>query len=86
MMHWEPWSIPTANMITDRATEAEALGVVRELLATGWTADEPSLIAEDETLPVEALPPALSGDELVRRAERASSGSQRSARRRRWTC
>lgn len=78
-MHWELWSIPTANMITDRATEDEALAVVRELLATGWTADELSLIAEDEALPVEALPPALSGAELMRRAERASGGSRRSA-------
>ncbi len=78
-MHWELWSIPTMNMISDRATEDEALAVVRELLASGWRAEELSLIAEDESLPVEALPPALSGVELLRRLVHAAGEGRRSA-------
>ncbi len=32
-MHYELWTIPSGNMIDDFASEAEALALVRELLA-----------------------------------------------------
>ncbi len=72
-MHHELWSVDTANMIYSAEAEPEILSLVRELLAKGWAADNLVLIYEDETLPVEALPPAVSGHELARRAEEAAS-------------
>ena len=71
-MHHELWSVDTANMIHSAEAEDEILALVRELLAKGWAADNLVLIYEDEALPVEALPPAVSGDELARRAEDAA--------------
>ena len=70
-MHWELWDTDTANLLF-AGDEAEVLALVRELLAKGWPSGDLSLIYEDETLPVEALPPAVSGDELARRAEEAA--------------
>jgi hypothetical protein len=67
-MHWELWSIDTANLVGTFGTEAEGLALVRELVGKGWPADILSLMIEDESRPVEALPPALSGDDLIRRA------------------
>ncbi len=66
-MNGEVWALPSGNLIAATETEAEALGIVRELLATDWRADELSLIYDDQSMPVENLPPALSGDELARR-------------------
>ena len=70
-MHWELWDTDTANLLF-AGDEAEALALVRELLTKGWPVGDLSLVYEDETLPVEALPPAVSGDELARRAEEAA--------------
>ena len=78
-MSWEVWAIPSGNLIAATETEAEALRIVRDLLATDWRADELSLIFEDESKPVEDLPPALSGDDLARRAGTISSVRQISA-------
>ena len=66
-MQWEVWAIPTSNMIAAEASEARALAVVRDLLASDWTPDELTLIADDESLDIEDLPPAITGDDLVRR-------------------
>lgn len=71
-MHWELWDTDTANLLDASESEAEVLALVRELLAKGWPVEHLSLIYEDETLPVEALPPAVSGAELARRAEDAA--------------
>ena len=76
-MYWEVWSIPTSNMIAAEATEAEALAVVRELLAADWTPDELVLIFDDPALADEDLPPGISGDELARRAEAAGTDPAR---------
>ena len=38
-----------------------------------------SLMVEDETVPVEALPPPVTGAELVRRAEEAAPGRRLTA-------
>lgn len=67
-MTWEVWAIPTSNIITAKATEAEALAVVRQLLAADWTADELVMIFDDPALADEDLPPGITGDELARRA------------------
>jgi hypothetical protein len=72
-MSWEVWAIPTANMVTAKATEAEALAVVRQPLAVDWTADELVLIFDDPSLADEDFPPGVTGDELARRAEAASA-------------
>ena len=76
-MTWELWAIPTSNMITAKATEAEALVVVRELLGKDWTANELVLIFDDPALADEDLPPGVTGEELARRAEAAGSSSAR---------
>ncbi len=78
-MHWEIWSIRPANMVTDRPSDTEALEIVRELQSLGWQAEELSLIAEDASLPVESLPPALTGPALMRRAEQTASELRRPA-------
>ncbi|MGE3908544.1 MAG: hypothetical protein AB7K36_04295 [Chloroflexota bacterium] len=67
-MFWEVWAVPTGNLIAAKATEAEALAVVQSLLAVDWSADELTLIFDDPALPVEDLPPALTGDDLAQRA------------------
>jgi len=76
-MHWELWSVDTANLVGTFETEAEGLAVVRELVGKGWPADVLSLMVEDESQPVEALPPAVRGAELVRRAEAAGASPSR---------
>ena len=78
-MNWELWAIPSGNLIAATETEAEALGIVRDLLPADWRPDELSLIFEDESKAVEDLPPALSGDDLARRAGTISSVRQISA-------
>lgn len=77
-MQWELWDIEGGNLIGWRDAEADALALVRELVRAGWPAETLSLLADDELLPIEALAPAVSGDELVRRAQTAG---ERSARR-----
>jgi hypothetical protein len=79
-MHWELWALNTGNLIATPATEAEALALVRELLAKGWSADDLSLGVEDEGRPVESLPPPLEGAALAAHA-RAMSPPPGDARR-----
>ena len=71
-MYWELWSVETANMIYASEVEADVLILVRELLAKGWSAENLALIFDDERLPDDALPPAVSGPELAYRAEEAA--------------
>jgi hypothetical protein len=66
-MFWEVWAVPTGNLIAAKATETEAITVVRDLLAVDWVADELTLIFDDPSVPVEQLPPAITGDDLARR-------------------
>ena len=56
------------NLVGIRDAESDALALVRELVAAGWPLDALSLLAEDALLPVEALPPTVSGADLARRA------------------
>ncbi len=60
-------------------TEAEGLALVCELVGKGWPVEALSLMVEDESVPVEALPPAVTGAELVRRAEDAAQGRRLTA-------
>ncbi|MDP8923141.1 MAG: hypothetical protein M3O34_09740 [Chloroflexota bacterium] len=69
-MHWELWTVDTANLVGTFDTEAEGLALVRELVGKGWP-------AEALSLPVEALARAVSGTELVRRAEASQGGVAR---------
>lgn len=78
-MNWELWAIPSGNLIAATETEAEALRIVRDLLATDWHPNELSLIFEDHSQQVEALPPALTGDALARRAGAPGSVHRASA-------
>ena len=71
-MTWEVWAIPTSNMIAAKASEAEALAIVRQLLAADWTVAELVLIFDDPALADEDLPPGVTGEELARRAEAAA--------------
>jgi hypothetical protein len=78
-MHWELWSTETANLISTFDSEADGLGLVRELVGKGWPAEALSLMFDDEALPVEALPPAITGAALLRRAEDAAEGHRLTA-------
>ena len=66
-LHWELWHVTTANQLDAFETDVAALALVRELLSLGWRADELTLIFDDPSVPVEQLPPALTGDDLARR-------------------
>ncbi|MFN8633271.1 MAG: hypothetical protein U0893_05390 [Chloroflexota bacterium] len=72
-MHWELWDVESGNVIGFRDTEADALELVRELLHKGWPTHVLSLQVEDSDVDVEKLPPAISGEELARRALGAAS-------------
>ena len=78
-MHWELWSIDSANLVGTFDTEDEGLAFVRELVGKGWPPEVLSLMVEDETVPVEVLPPAMTGEELVRRAADAAQGRRLTA-------
>lgn len=71
-MHYELWEYRTRSLIRAYDSEAEALATVRELLATGWTADELSLGMEDEDKRVGELSPPLEGPALANRARFAA--------------
>ena len=70
-MRWELWDIESGNLVGHRDAETDALALVRELILKGWPIDALSLLAEDDSVPVEDLPPGVTGEELARRAEAA---------------
>jgi len=56
-MHYEVWSTNTGNLIADCDTEAEALTLVRGLLAAGWSADDLAVALEyDESEQIDDSP------------------------------
>jgi hypothetical protein len=70
-MHYELWALNTGNLIRDYDTEVEALTMVRELLAVGWSAEDLGLALdfdEGEGGDDASLPPAIRGSELAARA------------------
>jgi hypothetical protein len=76
-MHWELWDIGGGNLVGHRASENEVLALVLDLVAKGWPRNVLSLHLEDESVPVEELPPPVTGEELVRRAQAAGSNPVR---------
>jgi hypothetical protein len=76
-MFWELWHLTTANQLDAFETEIAALSLARELLSLGRRADELTLIFDDPSVPVEELPPALTGDDLARRADAVGSQDAR---------
>jgi len=76
-MIWEVWDIETGNMVGFRDTEAEALALVRDLVDKGWPMAALSLLADDESLTADSLPPAVSGDDLARKAGLADTDPSR---------
>ena len=69
-MHYALWDFRTSNIVDTCRAESEALAVVRDLLAAGWSAGESGLgldYDEDET-EIGELPPVLSGAPLADRA------------------
>ena len=78
-MQWELWDVESGNLIGWRESEVDALALVRELVGKGWPVEALSPMVDDEALAVEALPPAVTGAELVRRAEDAARGRRLTA-------
>ena len=76
-MHWELWDAISRNQLAAYETEAGALAGVRDLVDEGWKAAELLLIVDDRALADEEVPPAVSGDELVRRARAAHEPTAR---------
>jgi hypothetical protein len=71
--YWEIWDIESGNLVGERDSEADALALVRDLIQRGWPVGALSLLAEDDAMPVEQLPPGVTGEELARRAEAAGA-------------
>lgn len=69
-MHYELWATNTGNLIATPNSEEEALALVRELLESGWDAEDLALgLNSDTDVPdLATLPPILEGPELVERA------------------
>jgi hypothetical protein len=75
-MHYELWALNTGNLIRDYDNEAEALAMVRDLIADGWDATDLGMNLEwddGEDGADSQLPPALSGAALVARAARQAA-------------
>jgi hypothetical protein len=82
-MHWELWALNAGNLIRDYDSEAEALAMVRALLADGWSADDLGLGLEfddGEEIDDAKLPPALFGGALAARAHESGATPVREAR------
>lgn len=70
-MHRQLWALNTGNLIRAYDTEAEALTMVRELLAVGWLAEDLGLALDfddGEEGDDASLPPTIQGRELAARA------------------
>jgi uncharacterized protein (DUF433 family) len=76
-MHYELWALNAGNLIRDYDTEAEALAMVRDLLADGWSTDDLGLGLEfddGEEGDDSRLPPTLYGAALAARMAETQSG------------
>ncbi len=76
-MHWALWDAISRNQLAAYETEAAALAGVRDLLDEGWKAAELLLIFDDPALAEEDVPPAVSGNGLIRRARAAQEPPSR---------
>ena len=65
--HHEIWELASRSLVATYPDEAEALSLVGQLMASGWSADDLVLAAENEGMAVEDLPPSLTGEALIDR-------------------
>jgi hypothetical protein len=76
-MHYELWALNVGNLICGYDTETEALAMVRQLMAGGWSADDLGLALEfddGEEVDDSLLPPALYGAKLAARVAEDDPG------------
>jgi hypothetical protein len=64
---FEVWEPETRSLVAAYPTEDEALELIRQLFATGWTADAVVLAAENERFEPQDLPTPLTGAALTER-------------------
>ena len=79
-MHYELWALNAGNLIRDYEHEADALAMVKELLADGWSADDLGLGLEfddGEEGDDACLPPTLYGAALAARVAETQPGIER---------
>ena len=62
---YEVWELETSSLVAAYPSEAEALALVRQLLAAGWPSDALVLAAENERIEPENLPAPLTGESLA---------------------
>jgi len=69
-MHYEVWAIDAGNLIATFNSESEALALVRELLESGWDAEDLAvgLISDAGDPETMTLPEVLEGAALATRA------------------
>lgn len=65
---YEIWELASRSLVATYPSEAQAIALVRQLLAAGWTTDELVLAAENERFEPQDLPPFLTGEALARAA------------------
>jgi hypothetical protein len=65
---YEVWELASRSLVMAYDAEDEALDLVRQLLAGGWSAADLVLAAENPGLDVADLPPVLTGAALAARA------------------
>lgn len=63
---YEVWELASRSLVATYPSEAEAIALVRQLLAAGWSPDDLVLAAENERLEVGDLPAIVTGDALAR--------------------
>lgn len=66
-MTYEVWELKSRSMVMAFDSESDALVLVRQLFAAGWSADDLVLGAEHAALDVDDLPPTLTGPALAAR-------------------
>jgi hypothetical protein len=65
---YEVWELETRSLVAAYPSEVQAIALVRQLLASGWTADALVLAAENERFEPQDLPPLLTGAALAQAA------------------
>lgn len=69
---YEVWELVTRSLVVAYPTEAEAISLIRQLLAAGWPPDALVLAAENERFEPQDLPLPMTGPALAARLEDTS--------------